>query len=181
MPQNVFTTLNDSKWTAINRMTNESTNGAPLAVGNQTRHQRKVSSTTEFKELTKRDAQHQLAQELDKLLRTANANSNEKSICELEFKGFQQLYMKYLQGVGPSVQWEKIEPLPEDAVRSYGALKSPQKDAIRQMLNQLVVVKLNGGLGTVIIIANHGDRIDIPSGAILESKIVSGNLRILDH
>jgi len=35
--------------------------------------------------------------------------------------------------------------------------------------------------GTVIIIANHGDRIDIPAGAILENKIVSGNLRILDH
>jgi UTP--glucose-1-phosphate uridylyltransferase len=35
--------------------------------------------------------------------------------------------------------------------------------------------------GTVIIIANHGDRIDIPSGASLENKIVSGNLRILDH
>ncbi len=35
--------------------------------------------------------------------------------------------------------------------------------------------------GTVIIIANHGEHIDIPSGAILENKIVSGNLRILDH
>lgn len=35
--------------------------------------------------------------------------------------------------------------------------------------------------GTVIIIANHGDRIDIPAGAILENKIVSGNMRILDH
>ncbi|UJR33687.1 hypothetical protein I4U23_021116 [Adineta vaga] len=35
--------------------------------------------------------------------------------------------------------------------------------------------------GTVIIIANHGDRIDIPAGAILENKIVSGNLRIFDH
>jgi len=35
--------------------------------------------------------------------------------------------------------------------------------------------------GTVIIIANHGDRIDIPSNATLENKIVSGNLRILDH
>ncbi|XP_065919352.1 UTP--glucose-1-phosphate uridylyltransferase-like [Dysidea avara] len=35
--------------------------------------------------------------------------------------------------------------------------------------------------GTVIIIANHGERIDIPSGAVLENKIVSGNLRILDH
>ncbi|XP_008315442.1 UTP--glucose-1-phosphate uridylyltransferase-like isoform X1 [Cynoglossus semilaevis] len=35
--------------------------------------------------------------------------------------------------------------------------------------------------GTVIIIANHGERIDIPAGAMLENKIVSGNLRILDH
>jgi len=35
--------------------------------------------------------------------------------------------------------------------------------------------------GTVIIVANHGSRIDIPSGSILENKIVSGNLWILDH
>ena len=35
--------------------------------------------------------------------------------------------------------------------------------------------------GTVIIIANHGNRIDIPANACLENKIVSGNLRILDH
>merc|ERR1711871_863450 len=34
--------------------------------------------------------------------------------------------------------------------------------------------------GTVIIIANEGERIDIPSGSILESKIITGNLRILD-
>lgn len=35
--------------------------------------------------------------------------------------------------------------------------------------------------GTVIIIANHGDIIDVPTGAILENKIMSGNLRILAH
>ena len=35
--------------------------------------------------------------------------------------------------------------------------------------------------GTVIVVANHGDRIDIPSGSVLENKIISGNLRILDH
>jgi UTP--glucose-1-phosphate uridylyltransferase len=35
--------------------------------------------------------------------------------------------------------------------------------------------------GTIIIVANHGNRIDIPSGSILENKVVSGNLRILDH
>ena len=35
--------------------------------------------------------------------------------------------------------------------------------------------------GTVIIVANQGQRIDISSGSILEDKVVSGNLRILDH
>ncbi|KAI1721062.1 UTP--glucose-1-phosphate uridylyltransferase domain-containing protein [Ditylenchus destructor] len=35
--------------------------------------------------------------------------------------------------------------------------------------------------GTVIIIATENSRIDIPIGTMLENKIVSGNLRILDH
>lgn len=35
--------------------------------------------------------------------------------------------------------------------------------------------------GTVIIVANYGNRIDIPSGSIIENKVISGNLRILDH
>jgi len=33
----------------------------------------------------------------------------------------------------------------------------------------------------VIIIANEGERIDIPAGSILENKIVTGNLRIMEH
>jgi len=35
--------------------------------------------------------------------------------------------------------------------------------------------------GTVIIVANVGNRIDIPEGSVLENKVVSGNLRILEH
>jgi len=35
--------------------------------------------------------------------------------------------------------------------------------------------------GTVIIVANHGSRIDIPSGSNLENKVITGHLRILDH
>jgi UTP--glucose-1-phosphate uridylyltransferase len=35
--------------------------------------------------------------------------------------------------------------------------------------------------GTVIIVANQGSRIDIPDGAVLENKVISGNLRILEH
>ena len=35
--------------------------------------------------------------------------------------------------------------------------------------------------GTVIIIANEGERIEIPPRALLENKIITGNLRVLDH
>ncbi len=35
--------------------------------------------------------------------------------------------------------------------------------------------------GTVIIIAADGDIIMIPDGTILKDKVVTGNLRILDH
>lgn len=35
--------------------------------------------------------------------------------------------------------------------------------------------------GSVIIVTNHGSRIDIPSGVILGDRVVSGNLRILAH
>jgi UTP--glucose-1-phosphate uridylyltransferase len=35
--------------------------------------------------------------------------------------------------------------------------------------------------GTVIIVANHGSRIDLPAGSILENKVVTGGLHILEH
>ncbi|CCE82933.1 Piso0_002697 [Millerozyma farinosa CBS 7064] len=35
--------------------------------------------------------------------------------------------------------------------------------------------------GTVIIVCNNGDRIDIPNGAVLENVVVTGNLTILEH
>lgn len=34
----------------------------------------------------------------------------------MDFNGFQKLFRQFLQGTGPSMQWEKIEPLPADAV-----------------------------------------------------------------
>lgn len=50
-----------------------------------------------------------------------------------------------------------------------------------KFISVCVLINCFNSQGTVIIIANHGDRIDIPSGANLENKIVSGNMRILDH
>ena len=39
----------------------------------------------------------------------------------------------------------------------------------------------NPGQGTVIIVANEGSRIDLPDGSVLEDKVVTGHLRILEH
>ncbi|RWS10371.1 UTP--glucose-1-phosphate uridylyltransferase-like protein [Dinothrombium tinctorium] len=108
--------------------------------------ERKVSSMTEFKEMTKKDAQMLLTQELDKLLKTAP--DEEKAQLEEDFTGFKKLFTKFLRGSGPSLVWENIEPLPANAVKTYNSLEAPSPDQIRSMLNKLVVVKLNGGLGT---------------------------------
>ena len=35
--------------------------------------------------------------------------------------------------------------------------------------------------GTVIIVANEGNHIAIPDGSVLENKLVTGNLCIIDH
>ncbi|KAI5478395.1 UTP-glucose-1-phosphate uridylyltransferase [Pseudohyphozyma bogoriensis] len=35
--------------------------------------------------------------------------------------------------------------------------------------------------GTVIIVANEGQKIELPDGTILENKLVSGNLQLTDH
>lgn len=109
------------------------------------RHQRKISSSTEFKELTKKDAIYQLSLELEKLSLTTR-NNEEKDLFDCEVSGFKDLYQKFIVGSGP-IQWDKIEPLPSDGIINYSSLNEP-RDRVRDMLNQLVVIKLNGGLGT---------------------------------
>ena len=123
-----------------------SLSSAPVAVQPvASRHQRKISSSTEFKELTKKDAIFQLSLELEKLSLTS-PNPSEKEAFDSEVSGFKDLYQKFIVGSGP-VQWEKIETLPGDAVVDYSSLNDPNPENIREMLNKLVVVKLNGGLG----------------------------------
>lgn len=85
----------------------------------------------------------------------------------------------------PSVPLVKLGDTHFSKVREFLSRFASIPDVLE--LNHLTVsgdVTFGKGVslrGTVIIIANHGDRIDIPSGTILENKIVSGNLRILDH
>lgn len=101
----------------------------------------------EFKELTKKDAQISLALELDKLVRTCS--EGERQVVEKDFDGFKRLFGKFVNESGPSVNWDKIERLPQGAIQCYSALPAnTDKQAVKAMLDSLVVIKLNGGLGT---------------------------------
>jgi UTP--glucose-1-phosphate uridylyltransferase len=113
--------------------------------------QRQMSSpqefATQFKEKIKRETELDklMQNELDGLL--ASAPADQKESWSHEFSGFRQLYGRYLRA-RPTVDWSKIQKLPENAVHPYDRLQEPDPARMKELLSQLVVVKLNGGLGT---------------------------------
>lgn len=84
----------------------------------------------------------------------------QKSYVRNELNEFESLFERFLDETGPSVEWDKIQKLPDDAIRDYNTLEQPTEDIIHNMLNKLVVVKLNGGLGTSM--GCHGPKSVIP-------------------
>jgi UTP--glucose-1-phosphate uridylyltransferase len=108
--------------------------------------------------MTKRDAQKQLEKELDNLLNTSD--ENKRAGIQKEMSGFASLFDRFLQEDGPSVEWDKIQKLPEEAVKDYSGLNEPNEQEVKKMLDKLVVVKLNGGLGTSM--GCHGPKSVIP-------------------
>lgn len=109
--------------------------------------------------MAKRDAQTQMEQELQKLVQTTKT-PEQKPFLDNEMNRFASLFGRFLQEDGPSVEWDKIQRLPEEAVKQYNTLPAPKDDAIRDMLDRLVVIKLNGGLGTSM--GCHGPKSVIP-------------------
>ncbi|KAK4295820.1 hypothetical protein Pmani_031641 [Petrolisthes manimaculis] len=105
--------------------------------------------SAEFKHLTKQEAQGRLTHDLEKLLHTCPTHLREATQKELE--GFEKLFARFIyeSSVGASINWDKIERLDQGSVRGYGELmEAGSGEILRSLLNKLVVVKLNGGLGT---------------------------------
>lgn len=90
-------------------------------------HQRASSDSKEFHEVTKRDAQTHFEQELDKLLETL-PKPDQKHFYKNEMTRFSSLFGRFLQEEGPSVEWDRIEKLPSEAVINYTTLKAPSSD-----------------------------------------------------
>ncbi|KAL5268322.1 hypothetical protein ACHWQZ_G002251 [Mnemiopsis leidyi] len=68
-----------------------------------------------------------------------------------ELDNFYRLYGKWRGGITDELIWDKIRPLPESMLQGYSSLRKVDEDdheGISRLLNKLVVLKLNGGLGT---------------------------------
>ncbi|GAB1604695.1 UTP--glucose-1-phosphate uridylyltransferase-like [Argonauta hians] len=107
---------------------------------------RRASSDIEFKELIRRDAQLAMHKELTKLIQTAPPAQQANAKNELD--RFQLLFERYLEEAGTSLKWEKIKVLPDDAIKNYNEIQRTEMSNMKNMLHKLVVLKLNGGLGT---------------------------------
>ncbi|TKR68121.1 hypothetical protein L596_024151 [Steinernema carpocapsae] len=102
-------------------------------------------SSEEWKTSTKREAYFGMEFELDKLLQTVPEAKREHYKKELD--GFRHLFDRFLKAK-TTIDWSLIKPLPTDAITTYTKLNSVEECVIAERLNRLVVVKLNGGLGT---------------------------------
>lgn len=99
----------------------------------------------EWKSSTKRETLGVLEHELQRLL--ATSAESRLDLNRKELSGFRNLFSRFLRAK-TFVDWSKIQPLPEHAIQPYAQLPGYDKTAIATMLSKLVVVKLNGGLGT---------------------------------
>ncbi|XP_044730624.1 UTP--glucose-1-phosphate uridylyltransferase-like [Chrysoperla carnea] len=90
-------------------------------------------------------AQNQLQQDLDELF---SKSAKDKRSTKSELDGFMKLFERFLHDKESPIDWKRIQKLPNDAIMEYGALKTPNPNKIHGMLDKLVVIKLNGGLGT---------------------------------
>ncbi|KAK3742238.1 hypothetical protein QZH41_009024 [Actinostola sp. cb2023] len=101
-----------------------------------------------FKSLARQDASERMEVELQKLLSTVAAA--EKEQMQKQFSNFKELFNRYLSETGPSVVWSKINPPPAGSIINYSKVAEVQPTDIKSALDKLVVLKLNGGLGTTM-------------------------------
>lgn len=100
----------------------------------------------EFKAQARIDAYQRMESELKELLGTAPHERVKEA--EQNFKGFTELFARFLEEKGPSVEWDKIKPPPEGSILKYSEIPNAVESDVKKALDKLVVIKLNGGLGT---------------------------------
>ncbi|CAK9143451.1 unnamed protein product [Ilex paraguariensis] len=105
-------------------------------------------------------------------LKSAVAGLNQ--ISENEKSGFINLVARYLSGEAQHVEWSKIQTPTDKVVVPYDNLAPLPHDPeeTKKLLNKLVVLKLNGGLGTTMGCTGPKSVIEVRNGLTFLDLIV---------
>ncbi|KAL3630380.1 UTP--glucose-1-phosphate uridylyltransferase [Castilleja foliolosa] len=95
-------------------------------------------------------------------------------ISENEKSGFINLVARYLSGEAQHVEWSKIQTPTDEVVVPYDTLAPVPEDATetKNLLDKLVVLKLNGGLGTTMGCTGPKSVIEVRNGLTFLDLIV---------
>ena len=77
-------------------------------------------------------------------------DDKEKAEFNKEIDGIVKLFSRFLRNRKKVIDWGKINPPPADMVVTYGNIPPCPEDKMRELGKKLVVLKLNGGLGTTM-------------------------------
>ncbi|KAI5648185.1 hypothetical protein M9H77_34190 [Catharanthus roseus] len=114
------------------------------------------------------------AADSEKLSKLQSAVSGLNQISDNEKSGFINLVSRYLSGEAQHVDWSKIKTPTDDVVVPYDTLASVPEDPAqtKQLLDKLVVLKLNGGLGTTMGCTGPKSVIEVRNGLTFLDLIV---------
>jgi len=108
-----------------------------------------VTSNQEFEDESAKGGVEAMKKQLSVLGKTVPREDSEARAAWKEMShGFTSLFDRYLQTRGSTVVWSNIEPPSADLVRPYSGLSAVSEEEIKGLASKLVVLKLNGGLGT---------------------------------
>lgn len=115
-----------------------------------------------------------VASEAEKLTNLRSAIASLDQISENEKTGCINLVSRYLSGEAQQIEWSKIQTPTDEVVVPYESLAPPPEDleATRKLLDKLVVLKLNGGLGTTMGCTGPKSVIEVRNGFTFLDLIV---------
>ncbi|XP_058098176.1 UTP--glucose-1-phosphate uridylyltransferase-like isoform X2 [Magnolia sinica] len=115
-----------------------------------------------------------LSSETEKLSKLRSAVSGLNRISENEKSGFINLVSRYLSEEVQQIEWCKIKTPTDEVVIPYESLSPPPNDLseTKELLDKLVVLKLNGGLGTTMGCTGPKSVIEVRNGLTFLDLIV---------
>lgn len=110
----------------------------------------------------------------EKLSKFKSAVASLPQISENEKSGCINLVARYLSGEAQYVEWSKIQTPTDEVVVPYDSLAPTPEDPVetKKLLDKLVVLKLNGGLGTTMGCTGPKSVIEVRNGLTFLDLIV---------